>query len=465
LTLERLNKKLPRWSVVTRTYIIGNILQKSKIDARTIATQILTQVIFYKQSLSAQLDKQLKALSDKRERALAQNICFGVLRYYERLYAIFNILVERPLKNKDKYLQILLIVGFYQLLYTRIPKHAATAATVNVIYKIEQSPKSIRAKTGLINAVLRNFQRKEVEILTKIDKLEEVKFNHPQWILKQLQHDWSENWQTIALANNEHAPLSLRVNNSYNSINDYLRKLQKTNLTATIIPYTNSGLSLEEATDVYSLPDFEKGAVSVQDGGAQLATTLLEIPKNAKILDACAAPGGKTASILENYKVKLLALDISETRVKQLDSGLRRLRLKTKTLCADASKPKTWWDGEKFDRILLDAPCSGSGVIRRHPDIKYLRRHSDIAQLVKQQESLLNNLWELLAPNGLLLYITCSVFVDENYKQIAKFLQNHTDAEEKIIQANWGHKTIYGRQILTGEEQMDGFYYACLRKV
>jgi 16S rRNA (cytosine967-C5)-methyltransferase len=423
------------------------------MDARSIATQILTQVIGHRHSLSDCLDTYLSRLNDARERALAQALCYGVLRWQPRLQALLQRLLRKP--TKDYNIQVLLLIGIYQQLYLRIPSHAAIAATVNVTRSLKKT-----WATGLVNAVLRNFQRQRDALLTTVDTDISVKLAHPPWLIKKLQQNWPSQWETVAGANNAHPPLTLRVNARSMSRDTYLEQIA-----ATPTPYTDCGITLEHATDVQQIPGFTQGWVSVQDGAAQLAAPLLDVPAGARVLDACAAPGGKTAHLLERYEIgTLVALDNQPARVQKLANTLQRLQFSAELHCADASQPDTWWDGQAFDRILLDVPCTGSGVIRRHPDIKYLRQHNDIAALAAQQARLLEALWPLLMPGGQLLYVTCSVFAEENYLQIQKFLATYADATESVLVADWGHALPYGRQILPGENNLDGFYYARLTK-
>jgi len=426
------------------------------MDARSVATKILTQVIAQRRSLSDCLI--LSNLKDSRERALAQALCYGVLRWQPRLQAILQALLRKPFKDKDYDIQALLLIGLYQHLYLRIPPHAATAATVNITRTLKKP-----WATGLVNGVLRNFQRQGEALLAKVDKNINVKLAHPPWIIKALQKDWPSQWQSIAEANNSHPPMSLRVNARAISRDDYLLSLAAAKAEA--LAYTDNGISLEQPMDVQRLPGFNQGWVSVQDGAAQLVAQLLDVPAGARVLDACAAPGGKMAHLLELYDIgTLIAIDNKTARVQMLKETLQRLQLSAQLYCADASQPDKWWDGQTFDRILLDAPCTGSGVIRRHPDIKCLRQPNDIMTLAAQQERLLKALWPLLAPGGNLLYVTCSVFAEENHLQIQNFLQTHTDAIETVLVADWGQAQQYGRQILPGENNLDGFYYACLSK-
>ncbi|MDM8564291.1 16S rRNA (cytosine(967)-C(5))-methyltransferase RsmB [Candidatus Halobeggiatoa sp. HSG11] len=424
-------------------------------NARSVATKILNQVIWQRRSLTDCLSKQLPNLTDTRERALAQELCYGVLRWLLRLQAILPQLLHKKMKDRD--IQVLLLIGLYQLIYLRIPSYAAIAATVEVTRDLKKTK-----TTGLVNAILRNFQRNSEKILATVDKNIEAKLSHPNWILKRLQTDWPNQWEDIATANNTHPPMTLRINTKVMARDKYIDNLQQLNIESYLTPDTSYGITLKQPTDVRKLPGFngKDAYVSVQDGAAQLAIELLDVPSNAKVLDACAAPGGKMAHLLECHEVELLALDNQAERVDLLHNTLQRLNLTAKIKHADACQPETWWDGKLFDRILLDAPCSASGVIRRHPDIKHLRKPEDIANLVQQQATLLEKLWPLLAPNGKLLYVTCSVFAEENHLQIKIFLAKQTDAHE--VKLNCGQSQIYGRQILPGE--FDGFYYACLAK-
>lgn len=432
-----------------------------KFDARTVATHVLTEVIVQKHSLSDCLERHLTDLSDNRDKALAQTLCYGVLRWLPRLQAILRHCVAKPLKAKDQDIEILLLIGLYQFLYLRIPDHAAISATVEVARHLKKE-----WAVKLVNGVLRNFQRQQQAILLKIDQQITARLAHPHWFLKRLQQDWPQQWEAIALANNEHPPLTLRINTRQIPVPTYLQSLQQANIIAHPTDYTETGITLNQAMDVKQLLGFEQGWFSVQDGAAQLAATLLDVPEQAIVLDACAAPGGKTAHLLEKYSIgTLLALDNQPDRVKRLQNTLARLKLFAQVRCVDAINVNAWWNQQPFDRILLDVPCSASGVIRRHPDIKILRQPSDITQLVQQQAQLLTTIWQTLKPNGKLLYITCSVFAEENQLQIQNFLQKQSDAREIPIVADWGQALPVGRQILPGEHQFDGFYYACLTKV
>ncbi|OQW95118.1 MAG: 16S rRNA (cytosine(967)-C(5))-methyltransferase, partial [Beggiatoa sp. IS2] len=414
---------------------------------------------------SSLIDAELSCLSDPRERALAQELSYGVLRWLPRLQALLQCLLHKPLKMKDADIQALLLLGLYQLLYLRIPDYAATAATVNVARGLQKE-----WATRLINAVLRNCQRQREKLLATLDDNVSTRLAHPVWILEQLQTDWPKDWESLAQANNVQPLLTLRVNQRYLSRATYLEHLHAAGIVAVPTPYTESGITLAQPVGsggVMQLPGFSQGWASVQDGAAQLVAPLLDVPEGARVLDACAAPGGKTAHILERYTVgHLLALDNEPARVQLLKNTLGRLQLSATVRCSDARQPATWWDGQPFARILLDTPCSGSGVIRRHPDIKYLRQATDIPALAAYQRELLENLWSVLAPQGQLLYVTCSVFAEENHRLLEDFLANQRDAQEVPLIVPWGHALPVGRQILPSDEPgFDGFYYACLTKI
>jgi 16S rRNA (cytosine967-C5)-methyltransferase len=343
----------------------------------------------------------------------------------------------------------------------RLPEHAALSETVN-------SCKSLGKPwaTGLINASLRTYQRNQQQLESTIENTDKTHYAHPDWILNQLQHDWPESWQTIVHANNQQAPMTLRVNRQQNSRDDYLNLLKQQGFKAKPIAGCADGIELDQPCDVNALPEFLKGAASVQDGAAQHTVELLDIKQNQRILDACAAPGGKTCHILEvEPSNEVVAIDIDSERLLRITENLQRLNLSAELIAADASDVDAWWDKKMFDRILIDAPCSGTGVIRRHPDIKVLRRPSDLDDLVNKQQHLLEKLWPLLNTGGLIVYTTCSVFKQENELQIMSFLKTHPEAEEVKLSPEPASPRPVGYQRLPGDDNMDGFFYACIRKV
>jgi 16S rRNA (cytosine967-C5)-methyltransferase len=425
---------------------------------RYLTVKILVNVISHRRSLSDALSVLNK---DKNiaDHPFIQALCYGVCRWYFQLEVTARQLLTKPLKKKDEDIYLLILMGLYQLMEMHLPDYAAVSETVAVADKLKK-PWAKR----LINAVLRNFQRSDLHV-TNEDDLQGY-YSHPHWIIQKLQQDWPNHWTSILTANNQHPPLSLRINQKKITRDQYIKKLTDAGLTALIIPETASGIYLQDPLDVQALPGFIAGDVSVQDGAAQLAAALLQLKPGQRVLDACAAPGGKTSHILEiaSEGIDLIALDKDIDRLNLLEDNLARLDQKAQRVCCDAGEVENWWDRKLFDRILLDAPCSAVGVVRRHPDIKLLRKASDIAQLTQQQLRLLNALWPLLKPNGILLYATCSIFKDENVEVIKAFLAAHLDGREEKIEQNWGLACAFGRQILPGMHGMDGFYYACLRK-
>lgn len=428
---------------------------------RQASVAVLQQVIQHGRSLTDSLNVQLPKLKPA-DRALCQAMSYGVLRHYHRLDYLAGKLLDKPLRKKDQDVYCLILLGLYQLLEMRIPDHAVVSQTVAV----SKGLKKHWAK-NLVNAVLRNFQRQKDTLLSSLDDNNAVTFySHPDWLIQRLKKAWPDDWQAILQANNQQAPMSLRVNPQHGSRQDYLAKLSQQEISASPLPHTQQGIQLTQASPVEALPGFSEGKISVQDGAAQLAAELLAAEAGERILDACAAPGGKTAHILEAQAglAELVAVDIEQPRLDRIGENLQRLGLVAKLVCGDASQPDAWWDGHAFDRILLDAPCSASGVIRRHPDIKLLRRDTDIASLTALQHKLLRQLWPLLKSGGMLLYATCSVLPEENHLQIQQFLAEQPDARLQDIAADWGRPMPAGRQILPGEQEMDGFFYACLLK-
>ena len=427
------------------------------MNLRGLAAQILSRVINDGQSLTAALENQLPKLNDHQDRAFVQALCYGVIRHYYALTCTLQQLLDKPLKTKDGDIQALLLVGLYQLQHMRVKSHAAVSETVSAT---RHKPWA----KSLVNAVLRNYLRDAENLRCHTDR--PATLNHPDWIIDVLEQNWPDQATQIMAANDRAAPMSLRVNLLRGSREDYLKRLQQLDINAQISTYSLAGIVLDHPINVEQLPGFTEGLVSVQDLAAQLAAELLDVKPGQRVLDLCAAPGGKTAAILEQQPdlQSLLAIDVDAHRLKRVNDNLQRLNLQAETLAADASQPETWAGAKQFDRILLDAPCSGFGVIRRHPDIKLLRRASDIETLQDLQGKILNAAWQLLAPGGILLYATCSVLKAENEQQIGKFLASHPDALELAIEANWGMARPHGWQILPGDNQMDGFYYAKLGK-
>ncbi len=429
------------------------------MNTRLIAARVLTRVIQDGQSLTAALDANLPALELSKDKAFVQALCYGVCRHYYRLDFILTELITKPIKDLE--IKALALVGIYQLCYMRVKPYAAVSETVLATRKKPWAK-------GLINALLRNFQREQEHLEQKANAANWVATSHPHWLVQKIEQDWPEHAQNILFENNQQPPMSLRVNLSRLSTEQYLQQLSTQAIKAVAVDGCPSAIILEKPVAVELLPGFMDGLVSVQDVAAQFAAKLLDVQPGQRVLDVCAAPGGKAAHILEHQPQlkELVAVDIDSTRLLRVNDTLQRLKLAATLIAGDAQAPQDWWDGQLFERILLDAPCSALGVIRRHPDIKLLRRADDIEALQALQQNILHAIWPLLAPGGLLVYATCSILKQENEQQIAAFLATHADAKEVIIEdADWGIATIHGRQIITGTSAMDGFYYARLVKI
>ncbi|KTC76760.1 16S rRNA (cytosine(967)-C(5))-methyltransferase RsmB [Legionella brunensis] len=425
-----------------------------KKTERLQALKILTRVMEDKTPLSYLLQ------STKDLTPFTKEICFGVCRHYFRLEAIANFLIDKQPKTLEVWL--VLLIGLYQLHFMQKPDYAVVKETVNLLEQIKKP----WAK-GLVNAVLRRFCREQQTILAQLQADEGFILGHPRWFVQRLQSDWPSDWQAILKANDSHPPMSLRVNKHHTTRERYLEQLQQVGIQAYPHTYSTAGIRLETACDVYSLPGFNQGVVSVQDESAQLAVSLLSLQPGLRLLDACCAPGGKTCHILESEPQlkSCIALDIDEKRLQRVKENLSRLKLEATLMQGDGLNPHAWWDGKPFERILLDAPCSATGVIRRHPDIKLLRTAEEIITVAKLQLNLLKSLWPLLAQGGLLVYATCSVMKAENEQQIAHFVASHNDCTVVTDDMPWGKNTGYGWQILPKESEGDGFFYSVLRKI
>lgn len=433
---------------------------KAPRSAREMAVVVICAVLKQGKSLTDALSitEELEA----RERAFCHELCYGTLRWHDRLNGILKLLLKKTFKPKDLDITVLALVGLYQIIYLSTPDHAAVSETVNLC----RNGKKSWAK-GVLNGVLRNFLRNRESLEKTVDENLNLRTSHPNWLIQELTKNWGKKVIDILDANNQYPPMSIRVNQKKTSRSTYLKQLEGSGISAIENPFNTVGLTLDHSVNVDQLPDFWQGASSVQDGAAQLAATLLDIKDGQHILDVCAAPGGKTAHILEAAPstVSLLAIDIDENRNQRVMENLQRLQLNADVMTVDGLEPNEWFDGKTFDRILLDAPCSATGVIRRHPDIKLLRKASDIPALIKLQHDLLNTIWPLLSKNGVLLYATCSILSSENSQQISAFMREHADSKEVKITAEWGQPCEHGQQILPGDNNMDGFYYACLTKI
>jgi 16S rRNA (cytosine967-C5)-methyltransferase len=416
------------------------------IESQRLASTAVSQVL-----AGRNLNQALQNLFSRRpaltphQRAAAQDMSYGTLRFYGQLRTLLDLLLQKPLQDDE--VRALLLVALYQLQYSRAAEHAIVDHAV----KVTQTLKKPWAK-GLVNAVLRNFLRRRSALLEQSAADEEGRYSHPQWWIDRLRKEYPEDWAAILETDNQHPPMTLRVNCRAISTEAYISRLHQQGIEGRQVG--ESAIMLEQPVAVDRLPGFDEGMVSVQDAGAQLAARLLDVSDGMRVLDACAAPGGKAAHLLELAGIELTALDNDPERLKKIGQTLRRLRLEAHCVAGDAAKPEDWWDGKPFQRILADVPCSASGVVRRHPDIKWLRRETDIAAFAAQQAEILEALWRTLESGGKLLYATCSVFAEENQEQIARFLARHGDAQRPDAD---------NRQLIPNH-QHDGFYYALLYK-
>ncbi|MEX2496161.1 MAG: 16S rRNA (cytosine(967)-C(5))-methyltransferase RsmB [Woeseia sp.] len=398
------------------------------------------------------------------DQSLLRMLSYGVLRHHWQLRAYLGALLDKPLKRRDSVVESLMAVGLFQLVSSRVPDHAAVSLTVEATRQLRR-PKF----APVVNGVLRNFRRQG--IAEREPPTDEARFNHPDWVLRRLQQDWPDRWRDIVEANNARAPMWLRVNHTRMTTEKYCDHLAREGAAYTTLDGLEQAICLQEPRPVAELPGFEAGWVSVQDAAAQLAAPWLLATRGRRILDACAAPGGKAAHLLElaGPEASLTALDLDEKRLATSARNLERLGFGATLLAADASDPAQWWNGQLFDHILLDAPCSATGVIRRHPDIRLLRREADIASSASLQQKLLESLWPLLAPGGRLLYVTCSVLSAENEAVAGRFLHRHPDGIEEQLLPNYNIRDLMcrrtcGYQVVPGTRGLDGFYFACLRK-
>lgn len=420
-------------------------------NPRIKAAAILEQVIHGKQSLPGLLPPD----------PIVRATCYGVLRYLPRLEYFAARLLNQPLTKQGISVQMLLFIGMYQLMDMDIPDHAAISETVEAAREMDKE-----WACKLINGVLRTFQREFGSLDKASLKNEEARFAHLDWMMKLIKKAWPNDWEDILNANNVKAPMFLRVNLLQTTTEEYCQLLEEAGISAVAIEAIPGCIQLETPVSHLKLPKFEEGLVSIQDAAPQMVMPLMQLKPNLRVLDVCAAPGGKTTHMLEaEPKLKeLIAIDIDSHRCKQIKENLKRLKLSAIVIPTDATDTAHWWNKDLFDRILIDAPCSGMGVIRRHPDIKYLRRPSDFESLPRQQLHLLEKMWPLLKSKGLLVYATCSIMPQENEQVIAAFLKNNPDAVVQPITLCTGMERDIGWQVLPTIDGPDGFYYAVLQK-
>ncbi len=416
------------------------------------ASKVVSQVLMNGRNLNQVLENTLntKPAWQAAERGAIQDLSYGTIRFYGQLKKILELLLHKPLE--DQSIAYLLLVALYQLQYSKATQHTVVDQAVRAAQSIQPQV------GGLVNAILRNFIRQQADLLERAAGSREAKFSYPLWWITELNAQYGvEQGTKILEAGNQHPPMTLRVNQQCGTTVEYQSLLAEQGMRATII--APDALLLDKPVNVDKLPGFFSGWVSVQDAGAQYAATLLDVRNGMRVLDACAAPGGKTAHILEAAEVDMVAVDKDAKRLQRVAENLDRLELNARLLAGDAAEPKTWWNGKKFDRILADVPCSASGVVRRHPDIKWLRRREDIDGFATQQLEILQALWPLLKDEGKFLYATCSVFKQENEQVIDAFLATQKNASRRPI-----NLLVHDKGQLLPNEQHDGFFYALLQK-
>jgi 16S rRNA (cytosine967-C5)-methyltransferase len=416
-------------------------------NVRTVALEAICSVVLNKRSLSA-----FNYPDDLDDLSLIKSFVFGTIRFYHQLNDIVSGLLKHPIEKENLDIHCLMLLGAYQILHSNVAPHAAIFETVNVVNDLNKP----WAK-GLVNAILREVDRQK-HVLQK-----QLHYSHPSWLVKKIQNNHPDYYEQIFASNNLQAPMGIRVHPTY-QLDDYQSSLSAIGIESYQVDIAPQALVLEKAVSVFKLPDFEQGACYVQDCSAQLAAYLLNPKDGELILDACSAPGGKTTHLSELApKSNIVALDNDDERLKRVQQNIDRFSIKNITLLQGNAQTQDWWDGKLFDKILLDAPCSATGVIRRHPDIKLLRKPKDITALVALQKDILANLWPMLKPGGILLYATCSILKSENEEQMSCFLESYSDAQELKINLDWGINTKVGKQQLPSHN-FDGFYYAKLQK-
>jgi 16S rRNA (cytosine967-C5)-methyltransferase len=433
--------------------------------SRPAAAKAVVEVLVKRRSLSS-VQADFEPMLEAKDKPMWQELTYGTLRFHLALELVAHKLLKKRFKTKDLDLQFLLEVGLYQLIYMRVEPFVAINETVNGAKSLDKE-----WACGLINACLRNFERTRDAMLKKLGGHPQFQTAMPNWILTHIKDAYPQDWKSIVAATNDSAPMFLRVNqksfldsDSNTGRDDYLEELSDCDIAATACEFSQQGIQLTQAVNVNTLPGFSDGSCSVQDEAAQLAAQFLDLSDGEKVLDACAAPGGKTCHLLESADVSVTALELDESRISRIYENLERLKLDAEVICTDASAVADWWDDKAFDSILLDVPCSAMGVIRRHPDIKFLRKPDDINELVKIQANMLDSICTTLKSGGKLLYATCSILPCENDEQIKAFLARNNGFSLEKIYCDGAIDTGFGLQFLPKINGHDGFFYCLLKK-
>jgi 16S rRNA (cytosine967-C5)-methyltransferase len=428
-------------------------------DTRALAAQALAEIALQGASLRDAMERYAPRLADSRDRALLMALLSDGARWWLRFDAAIDRLLEKPLRQKEPAIHALLVLGLVQLEVLELPDYAAVAATVQATRTLQRPRMS-----GLVNAVLRRWQRERVELLAALDAKPQTRHAHPAWLAKGIMRDWPEQADAVMAADNLEPSLMLRVNRRRAERDTLIEHLRAGGYAAEPHAWLSDAIVLPHSTDVTRMPGFAAGEFAVQDGAAQIAADLADLRDGQRVLDACAAPGGKACHVLERAAVALTALEFDPKRIPRIQQNLDRLGLKASIVAGDAGQPSDWWDGKPFDRILIDAPCSATGVLRRRPDVRLHRRESDIAPLVAQQQRILNALWPLLASGGRLVYVTCSLLRAENEAVVGAWLDTRADARVVAFTLPVGQAAGAGWQVLPGDGDLDGMYYAVLEK-
>lgn len=429
------------------------------IDTRALAAQALAEIALRGASLRDVMERQAPKLADSRDRALLMALLSDGSRWWLRFDAALDRLLENPLRQKEPAVHALLVLGLVQLEILQLPDYAAVAATVQATRAL-QRPRM----AGLVNAVLRRWQRERVELLAALDAKPQTRHAHPAWLAKAMAHDWPDQADAVMASNNREPPLMLRVNRRRSERPALIERLQAAGYDAQAHSWLADGIVLPHSSDITRMPGFAEGQFAVQDGAAQIAADLADARDGQRVLDACAAPGGKACHLLERANITLTALEFDPARAKRIQQNLDRLGLSASVVTGDAGAPAAWWDGQPFDRILIDAPCSATGVLRRRPDVRLHRRDSDTATLAAQQRRILSALWPTLAVGGRLVYITCSLLRAENESIVGEWLATQSDARAVPFTLPAGQAAAVGWQVLPGDGDLDGMYYAVVEK-
>lgn len=428
-------------------------------DTRALAAQALADVALRGASLRDAMERYAPRLADGRDRALLMALLSDGARWWLRFDPVMDRLLDKPLRQKEPAVHALLVLGLVQLEILELPDYAAVAATVQAA-KALQRPRL----AGLVNAVLRRWQRERAELLAALDAQPQTRHAHPAWLAQAIARDWPGRGDAVMAADNVEPPLMLRVNRRRTARESLVERLRSDGYTAQAHAWLADGIVLPHSTDVTRLPGFAAGEFAVQDGAAQIAADLADVRDGMRVLDACAAPGGKACHLLERADVALTAVEFDAQRARRISQNLDRLGLAATLVVGDAAEPSAWWDGRPFERILIDAPCSATGVLRRRPDVRLHRRESDIAPMVAQQQRILAALWPLLAPGGRLVYVTCSLLRAENEAVVQGWLDGRADARAAAFSLPAGQPAAVGWQVLPGDGDLDGMYYAVLDK-